>query len=148
MLLLSKLLSESVLQRKPTADGSSCGGGKRERGGIVTLQAGREGWCLLQVLESVSLSPPIPPTGRRREGWDEIQEELTPQEDTHDLPHIPLLGTHACAHTHSLAGLSLSIPLSQDITPLLSGPAKAGVISGMSNPLLEDKSSSAIVRRL
>lgn len=61
MLLLPKLLPESVQQRKLTADSSSCGGGRSERGGIITLRA--EGMVFpacFGISESLTTHLPLP----------------------------------------------------------------------------------------
>ena len=95
-MFLPKLLPESVRQRKPTADSSSCGGGRSE-GWHYRPRGGRKGWCLLPVLESESLTthPPTPSVSKpRRRERDRHPGKM----------HIPA----SCTHTHSLS-LSLSL---------------------------------------
>lgn len=88
----SKVVTQSVQQRKLTADSSSRGGGRSE-GGIITLRGGGESVSCL--LWNLSLSPPIPPPLHRK---PEERGGQTPREDA--------LGSHTWlqrmrAHTHT-----------------------------------------------
>lgn len=89
----SKVVTQSVQQRKLTADSSSRGGGRSE-GGIITLRGGGESVSCL--LWNPSLSPPIPPPLHRK-----------PEERGGQTPWEDALGSHTWlqrmrTHTHTL----------------------------------------------
>ena len=92
----SKVVTQSVQQRKLTADSSSCGGGRNE-GGIITLRGG--GDSVSCRFWNPSLSPPIPPPlhlkTRGERGPDTLGRCTW-------LSHMASAHTHTHTHTHTL----------------------------------------------
>ena len=109
----SKVVTQSVQQRKLTADSSSCGGGRNE-GGIITLRGG--GDSVSCRFWNPSLSPPIPPPlhlkTRGERGPDTLgrctwlshmaSAHTHTHTHTHFRPLMLLSCSHSCMHTQSL----------------------------------------------